>query len=511
MRHIGGAIYGSDAYFYLAYADQIRRNRHKIPEAPDFCFGGTEQGWAIPSLLPWLLSYFPTPVVVKRHSLISTVPKVLLVFVLSLFAGWLALERQQSVNAAAIASLAAGIIYTLSPLNWNGSRVNRTDFTASPRALSALICTCVAISACVWSSGTFALYATTLILTVLAVLTAKFAIQVCVFIVPVAALFACDVYLAMVPIFGILLAILLQPRQMTLSLIAQIKHLAFYSRKLRADSGILKTPFDGKVFRALLLAATQKDLNDAFSILRQDVVLRSLLLYPAHILLVLIVLLDQDSFQEIGRTSLRVLFFWFASFIVFLAIALRKFQFLGEPDRYLEYLGFFPPTILVSIWLIERAPGHAFAWSAWLLIAFWAFLVMVAFRLSPPPQQKPNEEMADLCRHIASNKEFERLVTIPMNISFQIAFLSGRPCMYPFPTDDSSRALIHRYPIPALDFNVFVRKFSATHVVVVRNVEERDEEVRQSTNGLSEVYSNSRFRVFRLTEPAFSAKRQCCV
>ncbi|MGA6826579.1 hypothetical protein ACO9S2_03075 [Nitrospira sp. NS4] len=503
LRRIGKAPFGSDTYFYLSLTDQMRRNDHTIPLNADFLFGGTGKNWALPSLVPLLCSYVPRAWLDRNQALIPIGAKVAAVFALAFFTGWLCFHSGLSATSAAMAALTAGLLYALSPINWNANRANLSDFTFSPRAVATLFSVL---------AGLLALIAVALgdwLITGLAVgavagsiLTAKFSAQVCAFILPLTALFTGESRYLEVAVGGFAAAILLSRGHIWRSLNTQIRHLAFYARKLVHENAPYRSPFGSLDVLRIPLFLIQWRWAELRALLMSNIMFRGLVLYPVHLALGAILLIDYAGHGSfvVGMNAVErhTVWLWIAALTVFLLTSLRPLHFLGEADRYLDYFGFAPATAILAIWLVSVPTPTGLA----VLAALVAATAVIAARpLAQPPRQAHDPDLTAACAFlVAVGRRETRILTVPITLGFEVHYKTGLPCFFPLPLDESSRDLILRYPIPLMDLSAMRARFGVTHLLTARDIEQRELEVAAAVSGLQPMLDNSTYRVYALAD-----------
>jgi hypothetical protein len=508
LRRIGSAPFGSDTWFYLGYTHQMRRNGHRVPSNVDFLFGGTTIGWAIPSLLPWLFSFAPRAWLDRHHALVPIGAKVATVLVLSLGTGAVALELLPPVPAG-LAAFAAGVIYALSPVNWNANPSNLSDFTYSPRA-AATLCSVAAglttVLAAVHNDWILALASVVAIAA--SVLTAKFSAQVCALILPLMTLFTGDSTYTYLTAIGFLLAVVVSRGQILASLATQLRHLIFYARDLVNHRSKHRSPLQTLDFVRVPLFLFQRRWRDLRTLCFTNIVFRGLLLYPVHMALAIILIGDWLAggafLAGVSNAGRSMLLLWLATILMFMLTSLRQLLFLGEADRYLDYLGFAPATLVLALWLMWTSVAASAATVVFLAVATW-----LAFRLSPPPRQDVDHAMEALCGYLAAMcPPRSRLLPVPITMSFELNYKTGLESFFPLPLDDSSRDVILRYPIPAMDLHMMRNRFGVTHFVLQMSFAERTHQVAAAVADLDCLFDNGTYRVYDLRPGPLAPRRQ---
>jgi hypothetical protein len=188
------------------------------------------------------------------------------------------------------------------------------------------------------------------------------------------------------------------------------------------------------------------------------------------------------------------LWLWAASMLVFGLTSLRSLRFLGEADRYLDYLGFAPATALFALWLVTTPIAISLA----VLAALAAVTALIA-REGPPLPQTDDAALTSACAHlVATASPGSHVLTVPISSGFEVHYKSGLPCFFPLPLDDSCRDVMLRYPIPLMDLDVMQARFGVTHLVTMTEMEQREPEVAAAVAVLTASFDNGRYRVYTL-------------
>jgi hypothetical protein len=220
--------------------------------------------------------------------------------------------------------------------------------------------------------------------------------------------------------------------------------------------------------------------------------------------LVLAVILVLHLWPDIGPgLSARepagiTLWLWIASMVIFALTSLRPLRFVGEADRYLDYLGFAPATALLSLWLLEAPGGQA----AGVLAAVIAAMLFVA-KEGPPLAQVDDRALSEACAFLSSSTSAgARVLTVPMSLGFEVHYKTGRACFVPLPLDETASDLVLRYPIPLMDLALMQSRFQVTHLLTSTDMERREAEVGAAVAPLTPEFENGRYRVYALSRVA---------
>ncbi|MDQ3820562.1 MAG: hypothetical protein M3362_23165, partial [Acidobacteriota bacterium] len=412
IRLVGRDRFDTDTYFHLVYADVIRRNHHKLPRrAPALAM---IERYSYPYGFHWACSFLSRDRLERYQALIQVAIKCSVVYTLSVITGLVFLRSSNGQTlVAGYAALSAGLIYGLSPLNRNSNPVSPHDLSLSPRALGVLLsslgCT-VAVFAAAEQRIDLALIA--VLLMSITCLTSKFGLQCFVFILPICFAFLRAWRMMLILPSGILVAILISRGYYLYVLEGQVRHLSFYARRIvhehpSTQQHIFKTP--ANLLKIIRQVFGRYPLS-AWYILVRDPMLRGIALYPLHLLCGLSILAGAHIWRaDLWLNALAAL--WLATLFVGLATFLPWLRFLGEGDRYLEFVGFVPATILVLA-ILPLISG----WMATITILVIVFGVfMIVADLTTKPREHITEDERELwacLNHLAGDKV--RAVCLPL-------------------------------------------------------------------------------------------------
>ena len=500
LRRVGPDIYGSDSHFYILQTDLIRQsNRHVLRSCPVFI---GSQNFANPFLLQWLASFLSSEHLECWQAYVPIFFKSITTYVLSLTAGvsFYVIYHTGLLEANA-AALLAGILYGFSPINRNANPDNLSDFTFSPRSLGTLLASlsCITVVTGIVLNS-IVLYVLAIILIALTCLGSKFAIQAVVFILAIIfGILGAWLQVLIVPV-GMLVAIIVSKGYYWHVLVQQIRHLKLYATKLAREN----IPYVRSIFttldlpRAVWYLVTGR-LRSLYWLIRCDVIFKGMAMYPVHLVCGVILIVYRNFWVENPWLyALAVL--WFASLVVFVITSLPWFKFIGEADRYLEFVGFLPATVLVSLWLINPDLSNSTVRLVVLLLLLtWYQLIGEA---SPPPIQTPSRDRKELWGFLSKlSQQNARAVSIPLNDAPEFIYRTNIPCVWPFPLDASTAHLIYKYPIPLLDFTYLDKHYDINYVVVRKRFL-KVHEVQKAVSPLSLVYENAEHQVYKLAGKA---------
>lgn len=459
MFRIGTAPPGSDAYVYLNRSNWFHRSRSvKAVENQQSMLLGS--GVSVQPPLFWALGgFFSRETLFSRQWQPAVLFKLTLVFVTALLSGLLAWQLfDDFVGSAAFLS---GVLYGASPINKNANPDNRYEFGYSPRGFAALLsATASASLICITVEPSNAvMWVVSALLLGAAMLTAKFCVQIVLLVFLPFGFISGSAEVLMVIMTGVMAAILLTGGRYLWSLRTQFGHLVYYARRLqwvrlRHQKSALASSSLFEFLRSLVLF--ERGIPD---LIRHDLVIRGLVLYPLHIVCGCI-LLAAPEFVEQSPYLAATRDMWLITATVFLLISLPGLRFLGEADRYMEYVGFLPATVISVLFLLSGGFSDI---SLPIFAAIFIWYSIVSDLLPALPQQdtKERQELMDWVRENVS-----AALVIPIYHVQEIVFRAEVPCFYPLPLNNRRAELIVDYDVPSTDTEALKAEYGISHAII---------------------------------------------
>lgn len=460
----GSRPFGTDVYCYLFLSDVARQNGFRLPiKIPRYIGSGR---YDMPPLFVVLWALVPRKILERYQWVPSVISKVLLVWVLSFSIGIGFWNVGLPLQDASYASLVGGLLYALSPLNRNCNRSNPSDFLFTPRATAAFLSATTAIlSSFAALTGDRWLIGAAALVGGMSLLTAKFCFQALSFSLPIAALLSRNPTYVEILLLAYTFAALATRGRWCFITWSSVKYLALH---LFPGQGVffswVQSAICGLNLPRFLRSLLRGRLSEARSLLQVDVVLRGLTLYPLHLVCGTIIVgsyLSGSPFLSGWVIELAAV--WFASILIFLLTSLPRIRFLGEADRYLEYMGFAPATIVTVLWMFE---GGIKAYDLVMCCLLFGWYMFVA-DLLPPPSQREEGIKRPLWNYLLSLQD-ARLLVLPINRSLEVVYRTNLPCVYPIPLGDQFSSRILQQPLPDLSWKEFKDNYGITHVVVYK-------------------------------------------
>lgn len=497
VRRVGTSPYGSDVYFHLLYADIIRTNKHRVSVVdsrflllPIFRY---------PPGLHWLFSFLSRDLLEKYQAYIPVLIKSLVTYIVAAAAGYVSLHVHPGKGLlAAESALVAGLVYGLSPINRNANRNNLSDFAFGPRSLGVLLSSLACFLAIAMTMH-ISFFKTGLLVILIAFtcLSSQFGFQSILFILGVYAVISgfwqgpvfvlCGVVLAIAVTGGLYWKIL--KNRLT-------QHLKVHARRLADEvRGDVRSIFTTLDLLRLPWYLVRRRFGKAWVLAQKNVALRGIVLFPVHLICGFLLVRYQSAWQQNAWLHCLAAL-WLSALIVFALVSLPWFKFVGEADRYLEYVGFFPATILAVILLPYIAGDKLIIGVIFLLLGL---CYQVINDLSPAPDQVSSAEEEHLWGHLGElSSKGARLLCIPITDSYRFIYRAGIPCaMFGAITEEVYEKTMYSYPIPRLDFEFFQENYGVTHILVRKRYLRRPE-IEDAVRHLAVEFETSEHSLYEL-------------
>ncbi|WP_421706858.1 hypothetical protein [Algihabitans sp.] len=315
----------------------------------------------------------------------------------------------------------------------------------------------------------------------MSLLASKFAAQVLLFGLPLLGMLTLDPVPVLVLASSLLVAVVMSGGRYLTVARGQIAHLRTYKRDILSTHLVLRYRNDWRVLfadlSALLRARGRADATlvkrIALAFMTNAVIQ---LVFRNAILLLLLVLAALQAAGPIS-SSIKgaderqlVLISWIvAMFIVFVITSSRRFGFLGESERYLEYAA--PATaILLAPMLLVSETVWAVAFAA--IIGIVHYAQALAFMGLNRRRIENNLEVAHVIHLLDTLDPTKTALPIPMQtVAFAFAWrCSARFCIamdFEVWFEDFQK-IYSIYPYPSEDINMWVREHKAGLAVIRR-------------------------------------------
>lgn len=429
-------VNNSDTYFHLFLINYIRDNGvQEMLETKRFTRPFSLQ---YPWMLHWLLSYLPKEGVGYAERFFNPFwdSFFALIFVLLGLALGVPLEH----------AVLGGLIYLLTPLSFGNLGTGPRVITFTPRLFGEVIGGGVFLLEYLYFKTDQSFYL--IIATILAsslFLMSKFSAQA----------------LILISVFLSILMLRVEPVLLVLSsfLICIVYSKGFYLKVLREHYGQLRSYFR-EVMADRIALSERNNLKVMLSVIRSGNLKRILVhfmvynsffiaLYKSPIVFIALWLAWESGDRGLEFT------FLLSGVIVFLIVSLKWFLFIGEAERYLNYLLLFP--ILILVFHISE-----YIWLAYGLIAYGVVYFVIDYYLVYLKSSKFGGDINDKFIDYLNNVPQElRFATLPHHLGcWRIVYETKHhwwgPTLFPISKEDDEKNKKYWLKNPYLDLSKIV-------------------------------------------------------
>jgi len=349
----------SDEYYYYEMADCLKDNKYhfqaKHPRLkPDVSFH-------LPAAYYYILALIPSNYREKFGGVISAVSDGMQAVILCVV-------LRHLLGADLANTLYMGIVYSISAplvLSLSGPRT----FEATPRTVGELLAQCAVLSIVLYMSGYGVIYYIIgSVLASIAVNTSKFAAQAYLFIIIIIGIITQETLILINPIIVFLTAVIISNGYYINVLKAQFRHLVQYSKCAKMTGSILYRNNLGEVYKSI--RARQVGRAVALLIYRCDYV--QYVIKYNQVIIVLAVAFYAGKI--IGNSFLVNMAIWvLVGNIIFALISFGTLAFLGEAERYLQYI-----VMPTAIMLYYYSRYFTWIWQYYLVSSIIAYCIGVS-------------------------------------------------------------------------------------------------------------------------------------
>jgi len=358
-------IYFGDESFHFAFCQEIKKNRHRIPDKPSYALKAT---LPYPFFYHWFLSFFSKEWVRKNGGAISIFFEELILVLMGITAYLLGVNIGASKNTLLYIVFISVVIWTINPLNWGYNPLSPYQNRISPRSAGKFFtgtgCLFLILGLS-YRMPIFLILSTLMIM--FATLISKFSIQVLLFNFLGFSLVRFDIMPLILLLAGLCLAFIFSFGSYFKVLKGHLKHLINYYRYVKDVHPGTTADYSFKlshIFQIIL-----KPGWESFKLFLSDPFLRQVLFWVPQLLLITIGFL-LFRHQEVGEL-IKLLWTWLAiNLFLWLAVLSPKLKFIGEADRYMEYSGNISLNVLTVFVLLSFYPRNLM-----IAIVFTIFLI----------------------------------------------------------------------------------------------------------------------------------------
>jgi hypothetical protein len=455
---------GMDAYYHLLAARRIRERRFRYPRTFDeYLLPGI---YDYPPLFHYLVGLFPSSWHLEVERWISAVCDAIHGIIVYLFSIYY-LKHAGFPRDPAYAALWVSFLFLLSPsLTYIGS--GPRAYQGTPRTLGELFFTlCMACSIVHVFQGDVAFLLGGGIFGGLILLTSKFGSQVFVFFFLAFLVSLRGSTWVAVLLLAFFTAWFFSWGHYKEILLGHIEHSSYYRKAISKRFYLVRAKNRWAGLKTAVHQWKRAPLEAARTLLMDNTYVLLFVKNPQLVYLLVLLFAAEYTYSP-GSV---LLFTWVgAGVLAFVVTSFRPFLFLGEAERYLEYV-LFPQLLLISL------SGSAFPFFYWLagyeIVLYGMFVAGFIYRYSQKERDLP--KFREMIAYIRSDPSIKNILPIYLNDANQLAYESGRGIahfpgnfrerffpikkflffydkVYPFP-NHNLRLLMDRYGYDAVYFS----------------------------------------------------------
>lgn len=459
---------GSDQVYHLMLPERIREGKFRYPrEMRGFINSGRciDAGFFhyLLALLPKTAREFLSPF----YGAITDTVHVILIYFFTLYILQQP-ELSSVVSNPSLAASVAALLFATSPaLLYAG--VGPRAYSATPRITGEIFITitffCFAIY---YWEGIWWMALLSCLFAGITLLTSRFSTQALLFFSIIMVLLLRLPLLLMLPILGIIFALILSKGHYAIMLYGHVKHVIRYCRlldKSRVAQRNSFTPFknaladikNGNITGALGNIQYILD-NNAFALLISRNIMLLLLAYFA---------ITDFSFITSNKIMIFLISWIAASFVTFILVSIKPLLFLGEAERYLEH-SVPAQVVLLSFFLLnikELTPLISYH----LLFYILTLVMLYISHRAGSKDRRCEQELFDWFR-LNNIRGKNILPGLSGHLHYELAYWTDNNVLYPagegWLNSEEFGLLFEEYPYPNTNLKMLVEKYAVQLIVV---------------------------------------------
>lgn len=406
---------GKDAYYHLLAARRIRENGFQFPQTLDeFLLPGI---YDYPPLFHYLLAFFPQSWHLEIERWTSAVFDAMHSIVVYVFSIYCLREAHLIQDPASIA-LWISTLFILSP-SLTSVGTGPRAYQGTPRTLGELFfMLSISCSIIHFLDGGLIFLLGAGLFGGFLLLTSKFGAQVFLFFHIVFFLCFRQATWLMVPLISLLFACLFSWGHYKDIFLGHWEHCQYYRKAISRRFYMVTNKNRWADLKTLLRNFYRAPYKAAKTVLMDNTYILLVIKNP-QLLYVFFLLLTKRYTPN--NVSVFLLVWIGAGLLAFCLTSLRPFLFLGEADRYLEYV-LFPQFLLITM------SGYAFPFFYWMagyeILLYGIFVAGFVYQYSQKAKDLP--EFEEMVSFIRSEESIHRILPIYINDAIQIAYESGK-------------------------------------------------------------------------------------
>ncbi len=385
---------GSDHYFHLKLVDFIKKSGHKFVKENTYK-EFSEKNFSYPQLYHWILSFLPEKIIKEKYKYINFSVKLIEILAFNIFLFFL-YERMQF---AGIIFLYANIIVNIFPLSYAVWNAKNTGLSARGIGLVVGQIYTYLIVAYVLTNNMFLLFALFAIVFVIMLLS-QMATQYVLLSIPFFAVFFKMPEIILLPFLSFGLFYVIMPQVAENYIIGQYNHKRNYALFL-ADIFILRNrPSIYRDFVYDFWIKFKKNFISGIAYMYINPLVEIIYGIPF-----LWFVLYAGSQNELNKEFQIMLYTILAALAVFFLTSFRWTRFLGEPQRYLEFV--IPLITIVYVFNFDLK-YHIVLISFSIVITLVGKMVLLSHTKTKTTQSNRNNLMS----YLTSNSRFKNSICI---------------------------------------------------------------------------------------------------
>lgn len=400
----------SDTWYHLSSAQSIYNNKYKIPKCNDgYLLGGK---YDYPYLSHWIVAFFTRTNIIKYEKYIASI--IDFFYILVGFIYFTYLLEYYNIHDVFLKNINFILLlaFSMSMLKIStGPRV----YSFTPRIFGELFTFIYFSSLHIYILNGNSIYLMIGILFgAFSLNSSKFASQVLVVFSIFLALFIQSISPLIMLFLSFLMALLISKGHYKNIFIQQLKHLKQYAVYGQYNHPTVKTR--NKLYQYILFIKLlfQGQLKDAYIIFQKDLVFINILYKNIDIVVALGIVLFLDIKENFLIIMLLI------GFLVFTITSYKPFQFLGESDRYLDYLVVFS-VILIVLYLPQNYINILLS----VEIIFYLFTLLIYFKSSNDFGKNFIEAMSYIDKRVKDKENSVIHGILGMYINYPLYLLTG--------------------------------------------------------------------------------------
>jgi len=446
---------GKDAYYHLLAAKRIRSNDMRMPATlKELVLPGI---YDYPPLLHYLWAIFPLKQHLKVERWSSAFIDALHAIVVYFFSGYF-FSMIPSLENQSFMAFNSALLFIMSPALLTIGTGPRA-YQGTPRTLGELLFSLtMCFSLMGYLNGTLIPFFLAMLFGALLCLTSKFAVQAMVFFYLIFALVTFKGYWIMLLVGILFAALVISKGHYAKVACGHFEHSRYYLRAISKRFYLLTKRNSWKELKQTAHTIFKNPVNAAKSLFFYHSWIHLLVNHPLLFgVLFISITKSPKGDQEI---SLLLLIWIAAGLIAFILTSLKPFLFLGEAERYLEYI--LMPQVLY-LGLSNYLNSTPYMILGYFLALYLFFSVGFIYGYRNKEKMLPGfKELADF---ISANDRIQRILPIYLNDAVQLAYESEKTIahfpanfrkklmpfekffdfyrkIYPFPNEDLKRLMM---------------------------------------------------------------------